>query len=134
MPRRTLHRASLMLLDARGVAGIEFSICALVLAIGLLNAIDVGFYLYRRMQVEIAAQAGAQAAWKTCNDQNTMLPATKNCSGLNDAITAAIQSTSLGSMVSLAAGSPTEGYYCAGSASVLQSVGTLSSKPADCST
>jgi hypothetical protein len=62
-----------------------------------------------------------------------MLPATKNCPGLNSAITAAIESTSLGTAVSLASGYPTEGYYCVNSSNVLQSVGSLSAKPSDCS-
>jgi len=52
--------------DARGVAAIEFGITGLLLAIGLLNAVDVGYYAYRRMEVENAAEVGAQAAWKIC--------------------------------------------------------------------
>jgi hypothetical protein len=62
-----------------------------------------------------------------------MLPATQNCAGLNGAITTAIQSTSLGTTVKLASGYPTEGYYCVNTSGVLQSVGSLSSKPANCS-
>jgi Flp pilus assembly protein TadG len=119
--------------DTRGVAGIEFALCAMTLAVGLLNAVDVGYYIYRRMEVELAAQTGAQAAWKTCYDQRAMVPATLNCSGLNSAITAAIQGTSLGKAVSLVSGYPTEGYYCVTSSNALQSVGSLSNKPSDCS-
>jgi len=104
-----------------------------LLVIGLLNAVDVGYYIHKRMEVENAAQVGAQAAWKTCNDQKSMLPATENCAGLTNAITAAIQSTSLGTAVSLASGYPTEGYYCVDSSNALQSVGTLSNKPPNCS-
>ena len=103
------------------------------LVVGVLNATDLGYYMYQRMEVENAAQAGAQAAWKTCYDQSTMLPATTNCSGLNAAITTAIHSTSLGAAVTLASGYPAEGYYCVNSSNVLQSVGTTSSKPSDCS-
>jgi len=119
--------------DSRGTAAIEFAIAAMFLVVGLLNAVDLGFYQYRRMEVENAAQVGAQAAWKTCYDQSTMLPATQNCSGLNTAITTAIRSTSLGTAVSLASGYPTEGYYCVNSSNALQSVGSLSSKPTNCS-
>jgi Flp pilus assembly protein TadG len=119
--------------DERAVAAVEFAAPALLLAVGLLNAIDVGYYAYKRMEVENAAQVGAQAAWKTCYDSSTMLPATQNCAGLNTAITTAIQSTSLGTSVSLADGYPIEGYYCATSSNTLQSVGSLSSKPANCS-
>jgi len=118
--------------DTRGTAAIEFAGASLLLVVGLLNAVDLGYYEHRRMEVENAAQAGAQAAWATCNDISSMLPATQNCAGLNAAITAAIQSTSLGTAVSLASESPTEGYYCVNGSNALQSVGSLNSKPADC--
>jgi Flp pilus assembly protein TadG len=121
--------------DARGVAGIEFAIMGPLLALGLVNAVDVGYYAYRRMEVENAAQVGAQAAWKNCNNlTTTMLPATQNCPALNAAITTAIQSTSLGTAVSLASGYPAEDYRCVNASNVLQSVGSVSSpKPANCS-
>src|SRR6516162_8330376 len=119
--------------DERGVAAVEFSIAAMIMIVGILNAADVGLYEYRRMQVENSAQVGAQAAWKTCYDTSSMLPATVNCPGLNNASAAAIQSTSLGTAVSLASGYPQEGYYCVNSSGALQSVGDLSNKPANCS-
>jgi hypothetical protein len=119
--------------DARGAAAVEFAAASMLLVIGVLNAVDFGYYMYQRMEVENAAQVGVQAAWKTCYDTSAMLPATVNCSGLNDAITAAIQSTSLGTNVALMSGYPAEGYYCVGGSGTLQSVGSLSSKPADCS-
>ena len=119
--------------DTRGTAAIEFAGCAMLLVMGLLNAVDLGYYEYQRMEVENAAEVGAQTAWKTCYDQSSMLPATQNCPGLNTAITTAIQSTSLGTAVSLASGYPAEGYYCVNASNALQSVGSLSSKPANCS-
>jgi Flp pilus assembly protein TadG len=119
--------------DTQATAAIEFAGAAMLLVVLLLNAVDLSYYEYRRMEVENAAQAGAQAAWSTCNDPTTMLPAMQNCANLNTAITTAIQSTSLGAAVSLASGYPQEGYYCAGASNTLQSVGSLSSKPADCS-
>jgi Flp pilus assembly protein TadG len=119
--------------DARAVAGIEFGITGLLLVGGLLNAVDVGYYAYRRMEVENAAEMGAQAAWKTCTDpQNPMVPATQNCPALNNAITTAIQSTTLANNVSLASGYPTEGYYCVNASNALQFVGSVSSPPANC--
>jgi Flp pilus assembly protein TadG len=118
--------------DTRGTAAIEFAGASLLLVAGLLNAVDLGYYEHRRMEVENAAQVGAQQAWKTCNDVSSMLPATVKCAGLNAAITAAVQSTSLGTAVTLASGFPTEGYYCVNGSNALQSVGSLSSKPADC--
>lgn len=119
--------------DIRGASAIEFALSGIFLAAGLINAGDVSYYIYLRMEVENAAQVGAQAAWKTCSDQTSMLPATQNCPGLNDAITGSLQSTSLGTAVSLASGYPAEGYYCVNGSNALESVGSLSSKPADCS-
>src|SRR5262245_13460584 len=110
-PAAILNRLRLFGTDAAGVAGIEFAVTALVLVLGLVNTIDTGYYIFRRMQAENAAQAGAQAAWNTCYDQSTMLPATQNCPGLNVAITLAIQSTSLGTAVSLVSGYPAKFYY-----------------------
>lgn len=118
--------------DRRGTAAIEFAGATSLLVVGLLNAVDFGYYMYQRMEVENAAQVAAQAAWKICN-QSSLLPATQNCSGLNGAVTAAIATTSLGNSVQLASGYPTEGYYCVNAATQLQSVGSLSSEPADCS-
>jgi len=126
--------------DKRGTAAIEFAAAASLLAFSVLNVVDIGLYIYARMQTENAAQAGAQAAWKACNDPS-MLPATKTgCDPagagkdyLTPAITAAIQSTGLGTKVSLAAGYPAEAYYCPTASNTLQEVGTLSSRPADCS-
>ena len=61
---------------------------------------------------------------------SAMLLVTQNCPGLNNAIAASIQSTSLGTAITLASGYPAEGYYCVDTSGVLQSVGTLSNKPA----
>lgn len=119
--------------DRNGAVAVEFASAGVLLVLGVLNAIDMGLYEYKRMEVENAAQVGAQAAWKTCYDQGSMLPATVNCSGMKAAITAAIQSSSLGTSVSLASGYPTEGYYCVNSTGNLQAVGSLSSPPSDCS-
>jgi Flp pilus assembly protein TadG len=118
--------------DKRGVAAVEFALSVTVLIFCLLNAVDTGYYAYNLMEVENAAQVGAQAAWKTCS-RSSMLPATVNCAGLTSAIMTAIQSTSLGSSVTLASNYPQEGYYCANSSSQLVSVGNLSNKPTDCS-
>jgi Flp pilus assembly protein TadG len=117
--------------DRRGVAAIEFAFFAGLISIGMLNVTDIAVYVYQRMQVEYATQAGAQAAWHTCDINH--LPATTNCSGLNTAVQNAVQSTSLGTRVTLQSGSPAEGYYCLNSSNALQYVSDASSKPSDCS-
>ena len=38
-----------------------------VLALPLINVVDLSFYTYQRMQVETAAEAAVNAAWKDCN-------------------------------------------------------------------
>jgi Flp pilus assembly protein TadG len=117
--------------DRRGVAAIEFAIFASLLSIGMLNVTDIAIYVYQRMQVEYAAQAGAQAAWHTCTINQ--LPATTNCSGLDTAVQNAVQSTSLGTHITLQSGSPAEGYYCVNASGMLQYMSDVSSKPSDCS-
>jgi Flp pilus assembly protein TadG len=116
--------------NQRGVAAIEFAMFGLFLSVGMLNVADIGIYLYERMEVENATEMGAQAAWKTC--PLSQLPATVNCSGLNAAVTTAVQSTSLGTQVSLQSGSPSEGYYCVNSSNALEYMSSVSSRPADC--
>jgi uncharacterized membrane protein len=133
MPIRPTSLLHLFRRDQGGAAAIEFAAASTLLVVGVLNGVDVGYYTYQRMEVENAAQVGAQAAWKTCYDTSSMLPATQNCAGLNNVITAAIQTTSLGSNVSLQSGYPAEGYYCVDASGTLKSVGSLSSRPADCS-
>jgi Flp pilus assembly protein TadG len=117
--------------DRSGVVAIEFAFIALFLCLGVVNVSDTGIYLYKRMEVENAAQVGAMSALKTCDLNH--LPATinSNCPALTAAVTAAIESTSLGSNVTL--NGITEGYYCVNSSNTLQKVGNVSSpRPPDC--
>jgi Flp pilus assembly protein TadG len=117
--------------DTRGSSAVEFALVAGMLVVALLNAVDIGYYAYVRMEVENAAEMGAQAALKTCD--LTKLPATTACSGLATAVVTAIHTTSLGTAVALQAQSPSEGYYCLNASNALQLVGSLNAKPADCS-
>jgi Flp pilus assembly protein TadG len=69
------------LLDAReGNAVVEFSIAAPVLAIIFVPLIDIGMAMYQRMQVQDAAQAGAQYAmahgWNSSSIQSAVTNAT----------------------------------------------------------
>jgi Flp pilus assembly protein TadG len=116
--------------DQRGVAAIEFALFAVVLALGIVNVVDVSLYIFQRMEAENATQAAAQAAWKACDLSH--LPATTNCPTLNTAINNSVSSSSLGTNVSLVSGSPSEGYYCVNSSNALQYVSSVSTKPADC--
>jgi Flp pilus assembly protein TadG len=118
--------------DQRGVSAVEFSFFAGLLSLGALNTADISIYIYQRMELENATQMGAQAARQTCDPGAGQLPATQNCPGLVTAVTAAVQSTSLGTKVSLQPGSPVEGYYCVSSTNTLQYVSDVTSKPANC--
>jgi len=119
--------------DRRGVAAIEFAIFAGLISIGMLNVTDIAVYVYQRMQVEYATQAAAQAAWHACDTNHLPATTTGKCPGLTTAVQNAVQSTSLGTRVTLQSGSPSEGYYCVNSSNVLQYAHDVSSKPTDCS-
>src|SRR5260221_2608894 len=94
--------------EERGTAAIEFAVIAGFLSIAMLNLADVATYAYQQMQVANAAQMGAQAAWKTCDQSK--LPATTNCPALTSAVSAAIRGTSLADSISFTEQSPSEGY------------------------
>jgi len=116
--------------DQEGLSAVEFALFAGLLVLALINTADVSIYIYQRMQVENATQMGAQAAWTACDlDQ---LPATTNCPNFVTRVQGAVQSTSLGTQVSLQAGSPSEGWYCVDGSGVLQFISNYDSKPVDC--
>ena len=91
--------------DKRGVASVEFAFIATAVGFVMLNVADLAIYFFDKLELENATQMGAQAAYATC--PVAQLPATVNCSGLNTAITAAVQSTSLGTAPNVVTGYPT---------------------------
>ena len=131
---RATQKASALKQDERGASALEFAIFAGILAFGLLNTADISIYIYKRMQVENATEMAAQAAWKACDPSKGYLPATLSCPNLTTAMTQAAQSTALGNQVTIATGSPQEGFYCLNDAGALQHVANASlNPPADCS-
>ncbi len=110
-----------------GAAAIEFALFGSILVVMLLNTVDFAFLIWSHIEVDYAAEVGAQAAYNTCSAGT--LPATTNCPTMTSVITTAAQATSLGTGVSLASGSPAETYYCTTASSSLQSVGDYSSPP-----
>ena len=86
----------------------------------VLSVADLSTYIFQKMQVELASQAGAGAAWRVCNT-STLMPATANCTGLSAAVTTAIQSTSLGSSVTATLA---EGWYCVNGSTALVLIGS----------
>ena len=61
-PRRALERIADLVRARDGGAAVEFSVAAPVLAIIFVPLIDIGMAVYQQMQVQDAAQAGAQYA------------------------------------------------------------------------
>lgn len=117
--------------DQCGAAAVEFTLIVTLMTIPILNVVDFAMYFWDRMQLDNAAQVAAQAAWATCNT-SAMLPATTKCTNLNTAVTAAAQSTSLGTNVTVTA--TQEGYYCTTTAGSLVNVATPpTAPPANCS-
>ncbi len=110
----------------RGAAAVEMALVTLLLLLPILNLVDFGVYAYSRMQVENAAQMGAQWGWSSCNSNTPgKLPATDTtkCSFLTP-VSNGIQNTTLGNRVTLVSGYPSEGYYCATTTNGLTLVGT----------
>lgn len=132
---RTVHAVFRYGADRRGAATLEFALTLILFVIPIANIVDLGAYVYQRMELENATQSAAQTAWAVCSTAAN-LPATPNsyanCSALPAAITTAVHGTSLGSSVSA---TTTEGYYCVNTTTnSLVSVGTFpGTKPANCS-
>ena len=65
-----------------GVAAVEFALAATVLVIVLTPVVDLGMAFYQQMQVQDAAQAGAQYAaakgWNSSGIQNAVTSASTN--------------------------------------------------------
>jgi Flp pilus assembly protein TadG len=104
--------------DTRGAAAAELALWLLAMIVPVYAAVDLGHYIFKRMQVEAAAQAAVAAAWKLCDQSGAGkgVPAVTNCTStsptLLSAMTTAAQATSLGTGVTLASAQVTEGYYC----------------------
>ena len=119
-----MKRRPPFLRDTRGAAAIELALWLTILIVPVMNVVDLGFYVFQRMQVENAVQAGAQAVWAACVSYSSQPKGTACGSSRDTAISLGIQSTSLLDQVTLVAGSPTEGPYCPDSSNVLQPVAT----------
>lgn len=110
MMRSSVSLAARFRRDLRGAAAAEFAIWLFFLVPAILNIIDLGVYVFRRMQVDSAAQAAVQAAFTNCNI-SAGSSSGSTCPNMSGAIARAIASTSLGSSVTQQ--SINEGNYCA---------------------
>lgn len=71
--------------DIRGAAAVEFGFMIPLLSLMIVSVTDIGLAVYRKMQVEQAAQAGAQYAIARGFDTN----------GISSAVTSATSSTAI---------------------------------------
>jgi Flp pilus assembly protein TadG len=69
--------------DAGGVAAIEFAVMAPTLVMMAICTVDLGMGIYRNMQVQDAAQAGAQYAMRHDFDANQLATVVSNATGLS---------------------------------------------------
>lgn len=118
---RSHQKNPAFLADRRGAAAAEMALWLTVLVLPVSSVVDLGFYVFKRMQVELAAQAAVQAIRKECYDSN--IPITQNCANVTTVATTAAQSTLLGTGVTLSSGYPAEGYYCVNGSNALVLVG-----------
>lgn len=124
MSRRAFRKAARQgfLRDTGGAAAAELVLWIALMLVPIMSVIDIGFYAFQRMQVELAAQAATQAIRQECYDSLT--PYTGQCANLSSVATTAAQSTLLGTAVSVSSGYPSEAYYCVNESNTLVLVGT----------
>lgn len=116
--------------DRRGVVAVEFALAAAFMMTAMLNAADVGGYVWQAMQVENAAQMGVQVALQSCSAVE--VPVTIACPGFGTMVATAVAGTSLGKAITVDAGQPSEAYYCVNASDRLLLVGALNNRPASC--
>ena len=116
----------------RGAAAAEFALVLTLLTVPLVNAFDIGVYVYDRMEMDNAAQVAVQAAWAKCAPGG-YIPATVGgyCVDLSTAMTNAIKSTPLGTGVTIT--STTEDYCCPGSGALSCQGSVSNTTPTNCS-
>jgi Flp pilus assembly protein TadG len=112
--------------ETRGSAAVEFVLWLGLLIVPILSVVDVGAYVFQKMQLQIASQAAVQFIWHTCDPNLGGVPAFQKCSALTFAdITTSAQSTTLGSDITVT--EVKEGGACTKTNSTLTWVGTPSS-------
>ena len=131
---KIFSRRKRLLADNSGLATIEFALASTALTIGLLNGLEVARWSLQRMEMANAVHSATLAVWNACDTKH--LPAITKCSGLTSAINTGLQTTSLGTSVTLAANYPQEGYYCLNTSGALVKAANYDAAtvPSNCST
>ena len=103
----------------------EFVLWLSLLIVPILSVVDVGAYVFQKMQLQIASQAAVQFIWHTCDPNLGGVPAFQKCNALTLAdITTSAQSTTLGTDITVT--EVKEGGACTKTDSTLTWVGTPS--------
>jgi Flp pilus assembly protein TadG len=124
------------LADRRGGSAVELALCLPLVVLPLLSAIDLGLYMYSRIQVEFASQAAVGAVQRACQFTNVPVTDDSKCTAairggkaLSSVINTAVQSTTLGDKItvdnSCSAGGDCwdiESFYCLDGANKLQAL------------
>lgn len=108
--RRAGRRMTGLVRNRGGHSAVEFALLSVVFMPLLLNVYDAAVLIWARMQVDQAAQVGAQAIYNTCSVGREQ-PGSA-CNDLAIVARRAVQSTSLGRNVNLEEGYPKKAYYC----------------------
>jgi Flp pilus assembly protein TadG len=111
--------------DTRGSAAVEFVLWLALLIVPVLSIVDIGAYVFQKMQLQIASQAAVQFIWHTCDPNLGGVPAfsSTKCGALTLAdVTTSAQSTTLGTDIIVTA--VKEGGACTKADNTLTWVGT----------
>jgi len=120
-----MSRAAKFAKDRKGSAAVEFVLWLALLIVPVLSIVDIGAYVFQKMQLQIASQAAVQFIWHTCDPNLGGVPAFQKCSALTLAdITTSAQSTTLGTDITVTA--VKEGGACTKASNTLTWVGTPS--------
>jgi Flp pilus assembly protein TadG len=112
---RALHKVPRCVAeDARGVAAVELAILAPLLALMALCTIDLGLGIFCNMQVQNAAQSGAQYAILHGFDQSSISSAVQSASNSSDITASPAPSQFCGCSTSTTINSVSCGSTCSG--------------------
>ena len=89
--------------EERGAAAVEFTAWMVIILWPLLNVVDLGLYVYQKMQVNNAGQAAVAQVFNNCG-QTTVSPILTNCSStkVTNGANSGAYSTTLGNSVTVA--------------------------------
>jgi hypothetical protein len=117
--------------ERRGAAAAELALVVGLLGFVLMNLVDIGVFVFTKMQVVTAAQQAAETIWLSCGSKGyTPVTTSTKCSTYDTLVTTSAQSTTLGTGVT--ASIPAETWECVNTSGALTSDGAITSSPSTC--